>query len=152
MKREDVCQAWREKFALNVIIWFICACVVFVIAVLGVVICPTEHVFNTSELASHSYSNLANNVYAAIRGEVFDLTQVASTCQRVVSVIPTKSILQYGGQDATNLFPVQVSALCNGVSGSVSPWVQLSAANTMDLNAQYHDFRGVSNDTSRLVL
>ncbi|KAG6373006.1 chitin synthase-domain-containing protein [Boletus reticuloceps] len=140
MKREDVRQAWREKFALNVIIWFICACAVFVIAVLGVVICPTEHVFNTSELASHSYSNSVNNVYAAIRGEVFDLTQVASTRQRVVSIIPTKSILQYGGQDATNLFPVQVSALCNGVSGSVSPWVQLSAANTMDLNAQYHDF------------
>ncbi|KAF8416998.1 hypothetical protein L210DRAFT_3369969, partial [Boletus edulis BED1] len=31
MKREDVRQAWREKFALNVIIWFICACAVFVI-------------------------------------------------------------------------------------------------------------------------
>ncbi|KAF8119292.1 chitin synthase-domain-containing protein [Boletus edulis] len=72
---------------------------------------------------------------------------IASTHQRVVSVIPTKSILQYGGQDATNLFPVQVSALCNGVSGSVSPWVQLSAANTTDLNAQYHDFRAVSNDS-----
>ncbi|KAF8451038.1 hypothetical protein L210DRAFT_3357614, partial [Boletus edulis BED1] len=62
MKREDVCQAWREKFALNIIIWFICACAVFVIAVLGVVICPTEHVFTTSELASHSFSNSANNV------------------------------------------------------------------------------------------
>ncbi|KAF8447874.1 P-loop containing nucleoside triphosphate hydrolase protein [Boletus edulis BED1] len=147
MKREDVRQAWREKFALNVIIWFICACAVFVIAVLGVVICPTAHVFSTSELASHSFSNSANNVYTAIRGEVFDLTQIASTHQRVVSVIPTKSVLQYGGQDATNLFPVQVSALCNGVSGSVSPWVQLSAANTTDLNAQYHDFRAVSNDS-----
>ncbi|KAF8141128.1 P-loop containing nucleoside triphosphate hydrolase protein [Boletus edulis] len=67
MKREDVRQAWREKFALNVIIWFICACAVFVIAVLGVVICPTEHVFSTSELASHSFSNSANNVYTAIR-------------------------------------------------------------------------------------
>ncbi|KAF8551362.1 hypothetical protein OG21DRAFT_1374010, partial [Imleria badia] len=62
MKHENVCQAWRERFALNVIIWFICACVVFVIAVLGVVICPTEHVFSTSELASHSFSNSANNV------------------------------------------------------------------------------------------
>ncbi|KAF8428889.1 P-loop containing nucleoside triphosphate hydrolase protein [Boletus edulis BED1] len=119
----------------------------FVIAVLGVVICPTEHIFSTSELASHSFSNSVNNVYTAIHGEVFDLTQVASTHQRVVSVIPTKSILQYGGQDATNLLPVQVSALCNGVSGSVSPWVQLSAANTTDLNTQYHDFRAVSNNS-----
>ncbi|KAF8433780.1 P-loop containing nucleoside triphosphate hydrolase protein [Boletus edulis BED1] len=133
MKREDVRQAWQEKFTLNVIIWFICACAVFVIPVLGV-ICPTEHVFSTSELASHSFSNSANNVYTAIR----------ASRQRHP---PTKSILQYGGQDATNLFPVQVSALCNSVPGSVSPWVQLSAANTTDLNAQYHDFRAVSNDS-----
>ncbi|KAG6370849.1 P-loop containing nucleoside triphosphate hydrolase protein [Boletus reticuloceps] len=62
MKCEDVRQAWQEKSALNIIIWFICACAVFVIAVLGVVICPTEHIFSTSELASHSYSNSVNNV------------------------------------------------------------------------------------------
>jgi hypothetical protein len=99
-----------EKFALNVIIWFICACAVFVIAVLGVVICPTEHVFSTSELASHSFSNSANNVYTAIRGEVFDLTQVAATHQRVVTVIPTKTVLQYGRYGCFHLIP------CSGVS------------------------------------
>ena len=54
MKRLDVRQAWREKFALNLIIWFMCACAVFVIAVMGPIICPTEHVFSTLELASHS--------------------------------------------------------------------------------------------------
>ncbi|KIM57390.1 hypothetical protein SCLCIDRAFT_59423, partial [Scleroderma citrinum Foug A] len=53
MKRQD---------ALNIIIWFICACAVFVIAVLGLVICPTQHMFNTSELASHSYQNDLKNV------------------------------------------------------------------------------------------
>jgi chitin synthase len=57
MKRQDIRQAWREKLALNFIIWFFCACAVFVIAILGLVICPTEHVFSTSELASHSYSS-----------------------------------------------------------------------------------------------
>ncbi|KAF9225027.1 glycosyltransferase family 2 protein [Gyrodon lividus] len=147
MKREDIRQAWREKLALNMVIWFICACAIFVIAVLGLVICPTQHVFSTSELASHSYQNSPNNVYTSIRGEVFDLTQVAATHQRVVSVVPTKSVLQYGGMAADNLFPVQVSALCNGVSGTVSPWVQLSSANNTDTNAQYHDFRAVTNDS-----
>ena len=39
----------------------------------------------------------------------------------------------------------QVSALCSGVSGSVSPWVQLSVANVMDPNTQYHDFRAITN-------
>ncbi|KAH0826517.1 hypothetical protein J3R83DRAFT_5524 [Lanmaoa asiatica] len=57
-------------------------------------------------------TNGPNNVYTMIIGEVFDLTQVAATYQRVVTVIPTKTVLQYG-EDPTNLFPVQVSALCN---------------------------------------
>ncbi|KAI6142989.1 chitin synthase-domain-containing protein [Pisolithus tinctorius] len=45
------------------------------------------------------------------------------------------------------IFPVQVSALCNGVSGSVSPWVTLDSANNTDPNAQYHDFRAFTNDS-----
>ena len=108
MKRMDVRQALREKLALNLLIWFICACAVFVIAVFGVVICPTEHVFSTSfstsELASHSSTLSPNNV----RGEVFDLTTVAATHQQVVGVVPIKAILEYGGQSVDNIFPVQV--------------------------------------------
>ena len=63
---------------LNFIIWFICACVVFVIAVLKLVICLTEHFFSSSELTSRSYSNSPNNVYTAIHGEMFDLTEVSA--------------------------------------------------------------------------
>lgn len=109
MKRLDVRQAWREKLALNMLIWFVCGCAVFVIAVLGLVICPTEHVFNQNELASHSYTENANNVYTSIRGEVFDLTSLAATHERVVDVIPAKSILKtYGGTSSDDIFPVQV--------------------------------------------
>jgi chitin synthase len=108
MKRMDVRQAWREKLALNMLIWFMCSCAVFVIAVLGVVICPTEHVFSTSELASHSSTLSPNNVYTSIRGEVFDLTTIAATHQRIVTVVPTKAILKYGGVAADDIFPVQV--------------------------------------------
>ena len=108
MKRIDVRQAWREKLALNMIIWGICGCAIFVVAVLGLLICPTEHVFNSSELASHSFALSPNNVLVSIRGEVFDLTSVAQTHARVVGVVPTKSILQYGGTSADNIFPVQV--------------------------------------------
>ena len=95
MKRMDVRQAWREKLALNLLIWFICACALLVIAVLGVVICPTEHVFGTCELASHSSILGPNNVYTSVRGEVFDLITVAATHQLVVGVVPTKAILEY---------------------------------------------------------
>lgn len=45
------------------------------------------------------------------------------------------------------LIIVQVSALCNGVSGSVSPWVILDSSNqTSVVDAKYHDFRAFTND------
>lgn len=108
MKRPDIQQAWREKLALNMLIWFMCGCAVFIIAIVGRIICPTEKVFSSSELQSHSVQNSPNNVYTSIRGEVFDLTQIAATHERIVSIIPEKSILKYGGVAADNLFPVQV--------------------------------------------
>jgi chitin synthase len=108
MKRSDVQQAWREKLALNMLIWFVCGCVVFVIAVMGYLICPTAHIYSTSELASHSQKSNPNNVFTSIRGEIFDLTQVAATHARIVSVISTTSILKYGGVSSDAIFPVQV--------------------------------------------
>lgn len=111
MKRIDIQQAWREKLALNILIWLVCGAAVFVIAIISPLICPTEHIFNTSELASHSKTNNPNNVYTSIRGEVFDLSNLVGDHQRAVPVIPSKSILSYGGTSADNLFPVQVCSL-----------------------------------------
>jgi hypothetical protein len=54
MKRMGIRQAWREKLALDLLIWFICGRAVLVIAVLGVLICPKEHALNTSEFPSTS--------------------------------------------------------------------------------------------------
>jgi chitin synthase len=147
MKRLDIRQAWREKLAINMLIWFMCACAIFVIAALGPIICPTQHVFDTNELAGHTTKNMPNQVYTSIRGEVFDLTELAQSHLRVVPVVPQKSLLTYGGKSADDLFPVQVSALCNGVSGSVSPYVNLDVSNRTDDNAQYHDFRFFTNDS-----
>ncbi|KAJ7647442.1 glycosyltransferase family 2 protein [Roridomyces roridus] len=148
MKRLDVRQAWREKFALNLMIWFICVCTAFVIVFLGRLICPTEHVFSSSELAGHNFQTNPNNVFTSVRGEVFDLNVVASQHTRVVSVVPPKTLLKtYGGTNADSIFPVQVSALCNGVDGGVSPYVTFSSKNVTDKNAQYHDFRFFTNDS-----
>ncbi|WWC67634.1 uncharacterized protein I206_101544 [Kwoniella pini CBS 10737] len=148
MKRQDIRQAWREKLAINIIIWFICGCTVFVIAFLGPLICPTQHVYTLSELSSHSYKNDPNNAFTAIRGEVFDLSQFAPTHLTAVSVVPTKSLMQYGGLDSTSLFPVEVSALCDGYgTNTISPYVTLDSTNTSDVFMQYHDFRAYTNDS-----
>lgn len=111
MKRMDVRQAWREKLAINIIIWFMCACAVFVIAILGLVICPTQHVYSASELQSHSFQNQPNNVFTSIHGEVFDLSSIANKHYRTINIVPVKSILKYGGTSSDKLFPLQVSIL-----------------------------------------
>ena len=44
-KRKDVRTAWREKLAINYLIWLACAASIFMIAFFGDVICPKQHVF-----------------------------------------------------------------------------------------------------------
>jgi chitin synthase len=120
---------------------------VFVIPTLGPIICPTEHVPDTNELAGHTTKNMPNQVYMSIRGEVFDLTELAQSHLRVARVVPQKSLLTYGGKAAHDIFPVQVSTLCNGANDSVSPCVNLDVSNRMDENAQYHDCWFFTNDS-----
>jgi chitin synthase len=91
-----------------------------------------------------------------MRGIVYDLSTFIP--HHYPSIVPSSALLKYAGRDATNLFPVQVSALCNGKDGTVDPAVQLdykttnySATNSLvsaaDLNARYHDFRWFTNDS-----
>ncbi|KAE8225588.1 hypothetical protein CF319_g1685 [Tilletia indica] len=133
LKRPDIRMAWREKLAINIMIWFTCACAVFVIVFMGNIICPKEHVYSQEEFR--------NNGYTRIRGEVFDLDKLTDFHVNAIKVVPETALRKYAGFDATGIFPVQVNALCNGVTGSVSPWIQLSSNNESDVNAQYHDFR-----------
>ena len=91
-----------------------------------------------------------------MRGIVYDLNAFMPV--HYPSIVPPASLKKYAGTDATNLFPVQVSSLCNGVTGSVDPAVQLNYKNsnytnsnilvrTTDTNARYHDFRSFNNDS-----
>ncbi|KAK9473380.1 chitin synthase-domain-containing protein [Dipodascopsis tothii] len=147
MKRPDVRLAWREKFAINLLIWAACAFVIFIIVGLPTLICPTQHIFNTGELDDHSFDANSDKTYVAIRGEVFDLTNFGPG--HYPSIVSQSSLMAYGGTDASDLFPVQVSALCKGVTGSVDPAVTLSytGSNYTDDNAAYHDFRYFQNDS-----
>lgn len=92
----------------------------------------------------------------AIRGQVFDLG--AFMPEHYPSIIPQKDLKKYSGLDATSLFPVQVSALCQGKDGSIDPSIQLDYSPTnvtglptqisdADPNSRYHDFRHFQNDS-----
>ncbi|KAI9302596.1 chitin synthase-domain-containing protein [Cunninghamella echinulata] len=144
MKRSDVRLAWREKVTLCMLIILLSGFMIWFLVFFGKLVCPHQNVFSTSELQNHSDKD---NAYIAIRGEVFDLTSFAPR-HWATDVIPTDSILSYGGQDATSLFPVQVSALCEGVDGTVSDYVNFDYnVNLTDKNAHYHDFR-ISSTTA----
>lgn len=155
MKRKDVRIAWREKLAINLLIWLSCLAAAFFIVIFPVLICPKQYVYSAQELSSKNGQDGASS-YVAIRGEVFDLG--AFIPGHYPSIVPRKSLEKYAGVDATSLFPIQVSALCQGVDGSIDPAVQLdytstnisgsaSVVSTTDVNRQYHDFRYFTNDS-----
>ncbi|KAK5941978.1 hypothetical protein PMZ80_005929 [Knufia obscura] len=155
MKRKDIRTAWREKYAINLLIWLSCLSAAFFIVIFPELICPKQYVFSSDELSGHNGKDGANS-YIAIRGEVFNLGDFMPS--HYPSIIPQKSMEKYAGVDATSLFPVQVSALCQGVDGRVDPTVQLdytstntsgsaTLISTNDPNRQYHDFRYFTNDS-----
>ncbi|KAF9890738.1 hypothetical protein FE257_005604 [Aspergillus nanangensis] len=155
MKRKDVRVAWREKFAINLIIWFSCAFAIFFIVAFPGLICPTQNVYSASELSSHDGKD-GHSSFIAIRGVVFDLDKFMPS--HYPSIVPQSALKKYAGIDATGLFPVQVSALCQGKTGKIDESILLdykptnitgSAAtiSATDLNAKYHDFRYYTNDS-----
>ena len=155
MKRKDIRIAWREKLAINLLIWFSCLFVIFFVVVFPQLICPKQHVYSASELTAYD-GKKGHSSYIAIRGQVFDLG--AFMPNHYPSIVPQSALKKYAGIDATDLFPVQVSALCQGQTGTVDPTVQLNYSPTnisgsvnvissTDTNSQYHDFRYFRNDS-----
>ncbi|KFY87565.1 hypothetical protein V498_07118 [Pseudogymnoascus sp. VKM F-4517 (FW-2822)] len=155
MKRKDVRMAWREKVAINFMIWFSCLLFVFIIIVFPMLICPRQYVFSPSELTSYDGKPGSPGALVAIRGMVFDIDTFST--RHVPNLVEAKSIRAYAGLDATSLFPVQVSALCEGKDGPIDGSVQLdftpvnvtgspSQISENDPNRQYHDFRLFTDD------
>ncbi|KAF3908262.1 Myosin-X [Arthrobotrys entomopaga] len=152
MKRKDIRVAWREKLAINVLIWLSCAFVIFFIIEFPRLICPHQDVYSSQELQDHAYvkGKPNNNVLTSIRGEVFDLSGFST--HHYPPIVKPEELLNYGGRDASAIFPVQVSALCRGIDGKgVNPYIAIDFVNpnstSYDRNAAYHDFRYSTDPT-----
>ena len=157
MPRKDVRMAWREKVAINMLIWFLCLVAAFFIVALPMLICPKQNVFSAAELTS--FDGKGNNgAYVSIRGYVIDLGSFAPRhFPNYVNGNNNNLVKNYAGKDISSLFPLQVSAMCEGTSGPISPEVTLDYKNTnlsgspslinnLDINAKYHDFRYFNDD------
>ncbi|RDW90316.1 chitin synthase class Va [Aspergillus mulundensis] len=149
MKRKDVQVAWREKLAINLMIWFCCGAAIFIIVGFPALICPTQHVYSAAELSSHDGKD-GHSSYTSIRGVVLNLGDFLDA--HYPKIVPQSSLKKYAGVDSTALFPVQVSALCKGKDGSIDPKVLLdykptnfsgsvTTTSSGDANSVYHDFR-----------
>ncbi|KAI0198921.1 glycosyltransferase family 2 protein [Astrocystis sublimbata] len=145
MPRKDVRMAWREKLAINFIIWFSCLVAAFFIIGFPMVICPKQYVYSPAELSSFDGKD-GHQAYASVRGQVFDISNYAS--HHYPSYIDPEKLINYGGKDISALFPVQISALCQGKNGKIDPSVVFAnvsaSANVVastDPNADFHDYR-----------
>ncbi|PHH71051.1 hypothetical protein CDD82_6767 [Ophiocordyceps australis] len=156
MPRKDVRMAWREKLAINMLIWLLCLVAAFFIVVFPILICPKQNVYSAEELSAYDGKEGSKGAYVSIRGYVIDVGSFAP--HHYPPYVESKNLLNYAGKDVSSLFPVQVSALCQGASGSVSDEVTLdykntnltgspSLINSVDVNAKYHDFRYFTNDS-----
>ncbi|KAI8581089.1 hypothetical protein K450DRAFT_234564 [Umbelopsis ramanniana AG] len=143
MKRPDIRMAWREKFTLCFLILLLSAAMVWFIAFFSHIICPVKHIYSQYELQSKTSS--ADGI-VSIRGEVFDLGKFAPR-HWASEIIPNMALIQYAGQDVSHLFPVQVSALCEGAQNPVPLAMNLdNYVGLTDPNAKYHDFRYFTDD------
>ena len=150
IKRKDIRIAWREKYAINLIIWLFCLLAMFFMIVFPLLICPHQYVYSLEELSSYNGQGNADS-YVAMRGYVFDLGSFIPS--HYPNIIPAETLQKYAGKDVSNLFPVQVSAMCPGKGDSgIDQGVQLTFQSTnytgqsttvssSDPNALYHDFR-----------
>jgi chitin synthase len=85
MKRPDVRMAWREKFAICLMIFLLCGIIIFYIIVFGQLLCPNMNkAWNTSQLTEHGD---ASSYYAAIHGYVYDVRIGCGILQRAIALM-----------------------------------------------------------------
>jgi len=92
--------AFREKLALNIVIYFFCAVLLFYIGIFGKIICPKENVISLFELAGRTD---INDPWVAAYGRVY---QIGPIVQNHVNSYGTQQFMfsQFLGRDVSNLF------------------------------------------------
>ncbi|KAG8898841.1 hypothetical protein FRB99_007125 [Tulasnella sp. 403] len=114
MKRPDVRLAWREKVAICLIIFWMCAVVLFSTIFLGQVVCPQfNKAWTTSELLGHTADD---DFWVAVYGEVYDISKFWRGNHGTPSVPSDAATMQaLAGQDLTAYFPIPFTVSCPGL-------------------------------------
>lgn len=120
MKDRDRQLAWREKFALCVIIFFMNAFVLFIIIGIGLLICPPNSDRSPGQVSSYTTTS---NPGVYMYGSYYMIPQVVSKHVSTYMAQEYASTQYYTsyvlGQDVTYMFPVQKWASQVGCTLSV---------------------------------
>jgi chitin synthase len=148
MKRPDVQMAWREKFTICAIIFWLCAIILFYIIGFGRLLCPDyDKAWNESQLSQHAGQD---DYYAAIRGTVYDFTKFYKGDHSDITNLQTSSdlMLQLAGQDLTEYFPVPLTVGCQSLVSDTSLALQPTANNTPAISQAVHTSGPLQSDAS----
>ncbi|KAI9293616.1 hypothetical protein K502DRAFT_366558 [Neoconidiobolus thromboides FSU 785] len=153
MKLKEVRFAWREKVALCIIIMFFCLFVVAFIALFNPLICPTRAIYGLGDIAVDQDKGIKEKALVVLRGKVYDLRKVRTFKDGTHGNKPVDKILdQVAGNDMSDLFPMQISALCNKIDGTeISPQVVFGNMTPWDLPPPHDNryFRRSDDDDNR---
>ena len=100
MKRKDIQMAFREKVALNILIYFVCAILLFYIAIFGRLICPKQEVISSFELAGKTD---INDPWVSAYGRVYQIKEIVNNHKNAYGV-QDFMFSQFLGKDVSQLF------------------------------------------------
>ncbi|KAF5025471.1 hypothetical protein F66182_2447 [Fusarium sp. NRRL 66182] len=114
MRRPDVRMAWREKFVLCFIIFFLNAMIVFWIIWFGKLLCPnSDKAWNVKELANHMGED---DFWVSVHGKVYDITDFWRQQHSDTNIKVTKSnMMPIAGMVLDNYFMPPLNEACPGL-------------------------------------
>ncbi|KAJ9065192.1 hypothetical protein DSO57_1022226 [Entomophthora muscae] len=139
MKRPDVRMAWREKVALCIIILFLCLMVLAFVILFNPLICPSRAIFSPSEV---TIRDPEDEVLSYLYGKVYNLAAYDPFRKGHYNEPRSKILEEFGGKDMAEIFPMQISSLCQRWDGQpISPQVQFTnTSRTLQLTRHDHRY------------
>ncbi|KAH8118887.1 chitin synthase [Phellopilus nigrolimitatus] len=135
MKRPDIRLAWREKVTICLLIFLMCALVIFYIIFFGKLLCPNlNKAWNIHEVGEHTGSN---DYYVAIQGRVYDVSNFINADHSDITGESSNGadvLDEFAGQDMTDYFPPPLVLACSGVVSDST------------ISLQYKNFTPVTNE------
>lgn len=129
MKRPDVRMAWREKFALIIMIFLMNAIVVFYIIFFGKLLCPnSDKAWNAKEVAYHTGTT---DFYVSFRGSVYDLTKFYKLQHSDTTTdVTTATMQEFAGTDVSEYIRPPLTIACPGLVTDASISLQYNTTLT----------------------